>query len=38
MLVPLVIKIFEAVQKSGIKGLIETARHLLEVFWNGSGK
>lgn len=38
LLVPLVIKIFGAVQKSGIKGLIETARPLLELLWNGSGK
>lgn len=38
MLIPLVVKIWGVVQKGGIKGLIETARPLLDLLWNGSGK
>lgn len=38
MLIPLIMKLLGSVQKGGIKGLIETARPLLELLWNGSGK
>lgn len=38
MLIPLVIKCFDAIQKNGIKGLIETARPLLDLLWSGKGK
>lgn len=38
MLIPLFIKLFDAIQKIGISGLIETARPWLELLWSGSGK
>jgi hypothetical protein len=38
MLIPLVIKCFDAIQKNGIKGLIETARPLFDLLWSGKGK
>jgi hypothetical protein len=38
MLIPLIIKWIETIQKSGIKGLIETARPLLDLLWSGKGK
>lgn len=38
MLIPLVVNCFEAIQKGGIKGLIETAKPLLDLLWSGSGK
>ncbi len=38
LLIPLIIKLFGAIQKSGISGLIETARPLLEILWSGKGK
>jgi hypothetical protein len=38
MLIPPIIKMFETIQKGGIKGLIETARPLLDLLWSGKGK
>ena len=38
MLIPLMVNCYEAIQKSGIKGLIETARPLIEQIWSGTGK
>jgi hypothetical protein len=38
MLIPTIIKMFETVQKGGIKGLIETVRPLLDLLWSGKGK
>jgi len=38
MLIPLILNCFEAIQKGGIKGLIETAKPLLDLLWSGSGK
>jgi len=38
MLIPPIIKMFETIQKSGLKGLIETARPLLDLIWSGKGK
>jgi hypothetical protein len=38
MLIPLIVNCFEAIQKGGIKGLIETAKPLLDLLWSGSGK
>jgi len=38
MLIPLITKGFETIQKSGIKGLFESARPLLENPWSGKGK
>jgi hypothetical protein len=38
MLIPLVVNCFDTIQKSGMKGLIETAKPLLDLLWSGSGK
>jgi len=38
MLIPLITKGFETIQKSGIKGLFESAIPLLENLWSGKGK
>jgi len=38
MLIPLIAKGYETSQKSGIKGLFESARPLLENPWSGKGK
>jgi hypothetical protein len=38
MLMPVLISCIEAIQKSGIKGLVETARPFLESLWGGKGK
>ncbi len=38
MLIPPIIKMFEAIQKNGIKGLLESAKPILDLLWSGSGK
>jgi len=38
MLIPVFLKWFEVIQKSGIKGLIESASPMLERLWSGTGK
>ena len=38
MLIPPIIKMFETIQKGGIKGLSETAKPLLDLLWSGKGK
>jgi len=38
MFIPLIIKMLGTIQKSGISGLIETLKPLLELFWSGTGK
>ena len=38
MLMPLIIKLLGTIQKSGISGLIESAKPLLQLIWSGSGK
>lgn len=38
MLIPFLLKLLGTIQKSGISGLIESARPLLELIWRGTGK
>jgi hypothetical protein len=38
MFIPMIFKLLGTIQKSGISGLIETARPLLESLWSGTGK
>jgi hypothetical protein len=38
MLIPPIIKMFETIQTSGLKGLIETGRPFLDLLWSGKGK
>jgi len=38
MLIPPIIKMFETIQKGGTKGLLETAKPLLDLLWSGKGK
>lgn len=38
ILIPLIVKMVVIVHKSGVKGLIETTRPLLDLLWSGSGK
>ncbi|MDD5760104.1 MAG: hypothetical protein PHI06_13595 [Desulfobulbaceae bacterium] len=38
MFLPLMIKLLGTLQKSGISGLIETLKPLLELLWSGTGK
>lgn len=35
---PLIGKLFGAIQKNGISGLVETVRPWLDLLWSGSGK
>lgn len=38
MLIPFLLKLLGAIQKTGISGLIETAKPLLELLLSGTGK
>jgi hypothetical protein len=38
LLIPLIIKLFGTIQQSGISGLIDTVKPLLERLWSGTGK
>jgi len=36
--IPLIGKLFGAIQKNGVSGLVETVRPWLDLLWSGSGK
>lgn len=38
MFIPLLMKLFGTVQKSGLSGLIDSAKPLLDLIWGGTGK
>ena len=38
MFIPLIMKWLATIQHSGLKGLLETTRPLLELLWSGTGK
>lgn len=38
LLFPLLVKLFEAIQKNGIKGIFDSIQPLLDTLWNGTGK
>ena len=38
MLIPFIVTLLGSIQKSGLKGLIETAKPWLELLWSGAGK